>query len=272
MKKTIASFTVSLIALLALAGCGSQAPADNDSGEAPADVREITISASPGYKPITYTDEAGNLDGYDVAVFREIDELLPEYEFTFEVVDKETMNIGVETGKYQIGINGMFRSADREAKYYIPENQLGATRVGFVVKKGTSGIGSWDDAVGKNVSPTGASGGIFGLLNQYNDAHPDAPIVFETVSKSDIATDLGAVKSGQYDIYIHLVDVINQLPAEVMDGLEVIQVDKIATFPIINKSETELGDTINDLLLQLREDGTLSRIAEAYYGTDVFAD
>jgi ABC-type amino acid transport substrate-binding protein len=272
---TITSTLALSVALLASCGTTSSGDASSAAGDASApEVRVINVAASPGYKPITYTDEKGTLDGYDVVVLQKIDELLPEYEFTFEAVDKETLNIGVETGKYQIGINGLFRSPEREEKYLIPENNLGATRIGFVIDENDDTIKSWGDLVTKRVAPTIASGGIFGQLNLYNSEHPDKPIPFETVSQTDRASDYASVRAGDYDAVIELIDVYNQIPDPALKaGVKITDtVSKVSTFPIINKSETELAEKINKLLGELRENGTLSEIAIQYYGADVFAD
>ena len=45
----------------------------------------------------------------------------------------------------------------------------------------------------------------------------------------------------------------------------------VPTYPIVNQSETELGDAINEALGTLKEDGTLSKLSEDVFGYDVFA-
>jgi ABC-type amino acid transport substrate-binding protein len=255
------------------AGCGARGAGSPASAAAAVKARKITIAASPGYKPITYTDENGVLDGYDIAVFKKIGELLPEYEFVFEVADKETLNIGVETGKYQIGLNGLFRSAEREEKYLIPVNNLGATRVGFVVRQNSSDINTWDDLVTRKVAPITASGGIYGQVTQYNNAHLDKPIKFDIVSTNNRASDYAAVRNNTYDAVVELIDVYNQIDDKaLLEGVKITgAASQVKTYPIINKAETELAATIERILGELRQDGTLSKISLQYYRDDVFA-
>jgi ABC-type amino acid transport substrate-binding protein len=271
VKDAIGAAILFALCLVALGGCKSSSSAP--ASEA-VNVRKIVIAASPGYKPITYTDEKGVLDGYDIAVFKKIDELLPEYEFVFEVADKETLNIGVETGKYQIGLNGLFRSKEREEKYLIPVSQLGATRVGFVVRKNSTDINTWDDLVTRRISPISASGGIYGQVTLYNNTHPDNPIKFEIVSKNSRAADYAAVRDNTYDATIELIDVYNQITDEaLLKGVKITgAASQVKTYPIINKSETELAATIDRILGELRQNGALSKIALEYYGADVFAE
>jgi ABC-type amino acid transport substrate-binding protein len=277
IKKLAGIFFAILVSAGLLCGCGAGGGSVSSGGASTGSAvkaRKIVIAASPGYKPITYTDENGVLDGYDIAVFKKIDELLPEYEFVFEVADKETLNIGVETGKYQIGLNGLFRSAEREEKYLIPENNLGATRVGFVVREDRNDINTWDDLVTRKVAPTTASGGIYGQLTQYNNAHPDKPIKFDVVTSSNRASNYAALRDNTYDAVVELIDVYNQIDDKsLLTGVKITKTaSKVNTYPIINKSETELAATINTILKTLRGDGTLSKIALEYYGADVFAE
>lgn len=287
-KSIIATLAASLLTLALLGGCNTAAQsassasdtsdagtsgASSAAGESVA-VRKITIAASPGYKPITYTDEDGKLHGYDIAVFEKIDELLPEYEFVFESVDKETLNIGVETGKYQVGINGLFWSAERAEKYIIPENQLGATRVGFIVREDETRVSTWDDLVNVKVAPTGGSGGIYAQLMQYNEQHPDAPIVFEVVTTASNAIIFGSIRDNTYDATPGLIDTFNQITDEdLISGLKITDTaSKVPTFAIVNKAEVELAEKINETLGALRADGTLSKLAIEHYGADVFAE
>lgn len=59
------------------------------------EAKEIKVAVAGGFYPITYADDNGEAQGYDVEVFKAVDELLPQYTFTYEITDKETMNVGV---------------------------------------------------------------------------------------------------------------------------------------------------------------------------------
>ena len=66
------------------------------------EAKEIKVAVAGGFYPITYADDNGEAQGYDVEVFKAVDELLPQYTFTYEITDKETMNVGVQSGTYQV--------------------------------------------------------------------------------------------------------------------------------------------------------------------------
>ena len=237
------------------------------------DVRTITVALAPGFYPITYADDNGNAAGYDVEVFKAIDELLDQYEFKFEIVEKETMNVGVETGAYQVGINSMFKTPEREEIYLFPEQNMGYTAVGALYRDGEEPITSFQDVYdqGLKIHPSNASGTIANVIANWNEAHPDAQLEIEIVSTVDNNEALNSVRSGEYDIYIHLLPVINLWDDSIKGGLQISDpLDVVPTYPIINKDEEQLRDDVDAALKTLDEDGTLSQISNDTFGYDVF--
>lgn len=268
--KKIAAVALTFVMAAGLTACGGNAQAANkDSG----DVRTVKVALAPGFYPITYADDNGEAAGYDVEVIKAIDELLPQYEFTFDIVEKETMNVGVETGTYQVGINSMFKTPEREEIYLFPETNMGYTAVGAISKEGGDKIHSFKDIYdrGLKLHPTNASGTIANVIADWNEANPDAPLDIEIVSNVDNNEALNAVRSGEYDAYIHLLPVINLWGEELISGLQISDpLDVVPTYPIINKDEAQLKDDINEALKKLKEDGTLSKISNDTFGYDVF--
>lgn len=268
--KKITAVALTLVMAAGLTACGGSAQAANkDSG----DVKTVKVALAPGFYPITYADDNGEAAGYDVEVIKAIDELLPQYEFTFDIVEKETMNVGVETGTYQVGINSMFKTPEREEIYLFPETNMGYTAVGAISKEGGDKIHSFKDIYdrGLKLHPTNASGTIANVIADWNEANPDAPLDIEIVSNVDNNEALNAVRSGEYDAYIHLLPVINLWGEELISGLQISDpLDVVPTYPIINKDEAQLKDDINEALKKLKDDGTLSKISNDTFGYDVF--
>src|SRR5574344_1556425 len=63
-------------------------------------VRAAFVIASA---PYNFVNKEGNPDGFEVAVLKEVDKLLPEYDFQFIPASDEDLLIGIETGKYDVG-------------------------------------------------------------------------------------------------------------------------------------------------------------------------
>ena len=271
MKKSTKAVSAVLAIVMAasLTACGAK----TSDAKATGDVRTITVALAPGFFPITYADDNGEAAGYDVEVFKAIDEQLPQYEFKFEIVEKETMNVGVETGTYQVGINSMFKTPEREEIYLFPETNMGYTAVGAISRADGEKIHSFQDIYdrGLKLHPTNASGTIANVVSNWNDKHPDAKLDVEIVSNVDNNEALAAVRSGEYDVYIHLLPVINLWGEELISGLQISDpLDVVPTYPIINKNEAQLTSDVNETLKKLAADGTLSKISNETFGYDVF--
>ena len=271
MKKSTKAVSAVLAIVMAasLTACGAK----TSDAKATGDVRTITVALAPGFFPITYADDNGEAAGYDVEVFKAIDEQLPQYEFKFEIVEKETMNVGVETGTYQVGINSMFKTPEREEIYLFPDTNMGYTAVGAISRADGEKIHSFQDIYdrGLKLHPTNASGTIANVVSNWNDKHPDAKLDVEIVSNVDNNEALAAVRSGEYDVYIHLLPVINLWGEELISGLQISDpLDVVPTYPIINKNEAQLTSDVNETLKKLAADGTLSKISNETFGYDVF--
>ncbi len=268
-KKVIAVASVSALTVGALTGCAGTAPKAS-AQEGP---REVKVAVAPGFFPITYADDDGVAQGYDVEVFKAVDELLPDYTFVYEVADKETMNVGVQAGTYQAGINSLFKTEARTETYYMPENNMGYTAVGIIQREDENITGlaqAYDE--GLTVSPTSAAGGIRFVLQDWNDANPDKQIPFELNTEFSYAELFASIQSGEYDFAVDLIPVFNLQKPETVAGLYISEpIDVVPTYPIVNKGESELGDAINGALKELKDNGTLSKLSNDAFGYDVFA-
>lgn len=274
LKRTV-SLAVAAILALGLTACGNDSSAANANAGSNGgqDVRTITVCAAPGFFPITYADDDGNAAGYDVEVFKAIDELLPQYEFKFELADKETLNVGVQTGTYQVGINMLFRNAEREETYLIPEHNMGNATIVLLYNANAEPVTGFQDVYdrGLKIYPTTPAGGIPQVINRWNEAHPDAQVEIELDSSTNTGDSLAAIQAGEYDVSPTILQVYALYPEEAVVGLTYSDpVDLIHTYPIVNKNETELYEAIDESLAKLYEDGTLSRISNEIFGYDVF--
>ena len=277
-KKCICILLVLAFGILTLTACssspqetGSQATDPSETEEV--EVRQVTIGVVPAFKPITYADDDGRATGYDVEVFRKIDEMLPEYEFTYEMADKETVNIGIETGRYIAGLNGFYRTAEREEKFLFTDNVLGYNRISLIVKEDNDDIHGFADIAGQEIAPITSSSGMFALLRGWNDANPGQEVLFTSQSANPRAEKLGSVRSGQYIACLEMTDIFLQIEDEsIVGGLKAIipPVGVLPTYPLINKDEVEFCEKVNEALAELRENGTLSEISMEFYNDDVF--
>ena len=280
IRKT-AALLLAIAALFSLTACGGASSAGTSSGgagaaapEPAADAREIIVCAAPGFVPMTYEDEDGKAAGYDVEVMKAVDELLDEYTFTYELADKETMNVGVQTGTYQIGINMLFWSEARAETYNIPEQNMGNVEIVLLYRESDpEPVRSLQDVYdrGLKIAPTGPSGGIPQVVNRWNEAHPDAQVTIDLETGLNSSDQRDGLRNGEYDVIINILQTYNLVSEEERAGIAVSEpVDVIHTYCIINKAETELYQAVSDAVVQLYESGKLTEISERVFGYDLF--
>ncbi|RHW35842.1 hypothetical protein D1B33_12125 [Lysinibacillus yapensis] len=274
-KKRNLLYPVSLAALI-LAGCGgSEEENASSDGADEAAGREITVAVPPSSKPLSYTDENGELTGYEVEILKLVDEKLEDYTFDIVGVADSAAEIGLDTGKYDMIAQGLFRSEAREEKYLIPEESNGASLMRVYSNTSVGTIDSFEDLIGKKISPPSPSGGVFNLLTEYNNENPDNPIEFQTSDHGfTVAERLQAVESGKYDA---LVLPSNLGQQEIIDAqnLEITVSEPLKVFPtyfLIHNSEENkaLTEDVSAALKELKDEGTLSELSLEYYGEDVF--
>lgn len=270
-----------LIVLAALltftaAGCGStsstQEPKEetNDNGE---DVTKVLIGIRQDLFPTSYIDEKGEPSGYDIEIARKIDELLPQYEFEYEAVSQEALLTGLQTGKYAAAVAGFYDSDERRASYLFPQEPIGGNIIGVAVRnEDADKIYDWESIYdnGAKLIPQAPSGGIYGLLIEYNNEHPDKAIPFTETDWTDSSTAYNYVAGGDYDVYVTSKNVFDEtVKALGRDDLTFNAFTAIKTWSLFNPAEQELAGAYDEALRQLKEDGVITELSIEYFGEDI---
>lgn len=236
-----------------------------------ADAQTVNVALESGSKPLSFEDENGDVVGYEVDVIKAVDELIPEYSFAIELVEGDSTQIGLETGKYALVGGGLYKTPERVEKYLIPDAITGVSLINIYVREDDDTIKSLADLVGKKVVPVSPNGGIFNLLTEYNTAHPDAQITIETAEGVSVADRYKSVDSGEYDALVLPNNLgFNEIKAEL--GLKVKAVETPVrvngTYFALAKDQTDLAAKVETALKTLRENGTLSELSVKWYGVD----
>lgn len=280
-----------IITLLGVAGCGVKASAKNVSDElkeevvaevkeeAPAkestkEVKRVIVAVENGSKPLSFIDEDGNVAGYEVDVLKAVDELIPEYELQIEAVEADATQIGLETGKYALIGGGLYRTPEREEKYLLPDAIAGVSTIKIFIREDNTDIKTLDDLVGKKITPPSPNGGIYNLLTEYNEAHPDNPLTFETADGTTIADRFKEIDNGTYDALVipdnlGYDEIIKELGLKVVAVQEPVKVNP--TYFALAKEQTDLTEKVSVALATLRENGTLSDLSVQWFGEDKIA-
>ncbi|MBO4507460.1 MAG: transporter substrate-binding domain-containing protein [Spirochaetaceae bacterium] len=250
-------------------------------GQKESSVKKIRVAHTNYYVPYDFVDENGNSDGFEVAVMKEIDKLLPEYEFEYYPTSDDDLLIGVLQGKYDVGTKGVWVTEERLKKYVFPKNPIGASIIGIVIRTETADeitdLRSFAKYSGKLV-PIGAANAQYTVIDDYNKANPDAQV--KLIAGDQFGANDGYiwVNEGRYDAYVDIKlsfqnNVLKEgAPYEqYKDKLTYIPYKGIPTWPLFNKSQQAFADAYDTAIEKLQKDGTISKLAIQYFGEDISA-
>lgn len=277
--KIIKVLQISLVSLglgVLLTACGS----DNEGGAKAdsKDIRKVKIAYVQSSKPMTFTDDNGNATGYDVEVLKAVDKLLPNYEFDFIGTSDDDLLVGVEQGKYQVGVKNAFWTEERTAKFIYPKEFIGLSSTGLVLKKENEAVNSLADfaTAGYSLAPIAANNAQYTVIEEHNEKHPDNPVNLQAGDTFSIDV-VQWVNEGRVD---GAVIIEASFDRQVLDAdgphyelrNDVIynEFAVIKTWPLFNKKEQEFADAFDEALQKVKEQGITVELSKEFYGKDLF--
>ena len=236
-------------------------------------VRTIKIATAAESKPLAWGAIGVQPQGYEPDLLRAINAKLPQYKFEMEGVSDIAQETGLATGKYDMAVGGYFKSPNRAKQFLIPDNPEGASLMKIYSRK-DSDIKSMKDLVGKRIVPVTAGGGVFKFVTEWQKQNPDYKINITASSAGVPYPDrLKEVQNGKYDALIlpsNLGEqtVINEQKLQIKTS-EPVSIDN--TYVLIHKSEEnkKLADDVNKVLKELKDDGTISKLSQKWFGEDI---
>lgn len=275
MKRVLSIIFINILAIGVLSGCGSKATSSEiEDGE----VRKIKVAFPQASKPVAWLDEQGNATGYDVEAMKLVDELLPDYEFEFVPTSDDDLLLGVEQGKYDVGIKNAFWTEERTEKFIYPKDFLGLSSTGLVLKKENEQIKNLEDFATAEFSlaPIAANNAQYTIVDEYNKENPDNPV--KLVAGDAFSVDVsqwvneGRVEGGIMIEASFKRQVLDEgAPyANLKDDLVYNEFAVIKTWPLFNKKEQAFADAYDTAIKQLIEDKKLSELSVEFYGKDLF--
>lgn len=262
-----------LISAGLLAGCGTSASNESEDG-----VRKVKVAYVQSSKPITFTDENGEATGYDVEVLKEVEKLLPDYEFEFVGTSDDDLLLGVEQGKYQIGVKNAFYTEERTKKFIYPKEFLGLSSTGLLLKKENEHIKSLEDfaSAGLTLAPIAANNAQYTVVAEYNEENPDNPVKLEAGDTFTVDV-VQWVNEGRVDGGIMIEAALERTLygedapyKDLQDEVVYNEFAVIKTWPLFNKEEQELADAYDEAIKQVREEGKDQEIMQEFYGKNLF--
>lgn len=268
--------TAALVGIVAAALTGCSKKGDSSASGSDGQKKVINVAYTNYYVPYDFVNDKGEADGFEVAVMKEVAKKLPQYDWKFTPTSNDDLLIGVESGKYDIGTKGIWKTAAREKKYIFTKNYIGASVIGLVIRKDEADkvkdMDSFAQYSGKLV-PIAPQDARYMVIDTYNKEHPDKPIQLQSSEAFQIADAYSWVMEGRYDGYLEVeLSYKNNIVKDdapyhqFNDSLTYIRYKGIPTYPLINKKEQKLADQVDQAIQELRDEGKIAELEQKYFG------
>lgn len=268
MKKRISFYFLLTIIMGVIAlGCSSE-EASKQASSSDANVREISVGVGSNFEPYAYIDNDNQPAGYDVAVLKEINRRLPQYQFKYQSIELKNLLLSLDAKKIQIATQQFEKNPDREEKYLFTSEGFANYDKRLVIAKGRTDIKTIDDLVGKKVG-CGQGSNTAAILEKYNQTHQQKiNIVYVQNASSAVYDD---IVNGRLDAGVMTRKTFKRNQEAFGDGLDIVNdslFSKSEAYFILSKNETQLRDDIDKVLKEMKEDGTLSKLSYEYTNSD----
>ena len=223
----------------------------------------LILGLDDSFPPMGFRNDDNEIVGFDIDVAKEVCKRLG-VELILQPISWEAKE--QELNSYNIDCiwNGMSVSDERKERMILSLPYL-ENKMAFVVKN-DAGISNIEDLKGKRIGVQ--SGSTAEEIIQDSATYKD---VKEVISYSENLTAFMDLEINQIDAVL-LDDVVanyyiasNNKPYKVLK--EVLETEEYAIG--FRKSDTELCNKINEILIEMKKDGSLAEISEKWFGKDV---
>ena len=261
MKKLL-----SMVLVLAMVLMGGVALAEDASLEAIREKGALILGLDDTFPPMGFRDEDNNIVGYDIDVAAEVCARL-EVELVCQPIDWASKELELDSGNIDCIWNGMSITDERQASMAMTIAYMNNAIV--MVAKDSSGFTSIDDMAGKKI---GVQSGSFAeeVLETYPE-YADFYASVEVLPYDEYLTALMDLQQGGIDgVLIDRVVAEYRIAGLEDDSLIVIDSLEDDLFGVgFRKDDVALRDRVNELLLEMAEDGTLAEISTKWFGSDI---
>lgn len=274
MKKKAISMLLAAAMVFSLAACGAKSDSDTKETkkETTADAKdessdkEITVVATGSFYPISYTDDDGNLTGFEVEALKEVCKRA-DIAVNWELSDDySAMFGGVDSGKYDT-IVGQVSVTDERKKAYQFTDVYAENSIKMCVR-GDDPAESVDDLQGRKVCIEFGTV-LQDFFDKYNAEHSADEQIECVETAGNIYEEL---EVGHYDAFpiteLSFDSVMEKGEYDFKLIGDPVIIDYQA-WPFAKDADPEIIKAINKSIKEMQDDGTLSKLSEKFYGRDV---
>ena len=261
--RTRLPLTAALTTALLLTACGggSDDTAGGGEGGSGGSGDVLRVATEGTYSPFSFHAEDDNeLTGYDVEVVEAVAEQLGR-EVEWSETQFDAIFAGLDSERYDVIANQITINPEREARYLFSQPYTVSTGV-VVTRADDTSVTALEDVKGKRSAQSNTS--------SFAELAREAGAQVEAVEGFSQAVTL--LKQDRVDVTIN--DSLAVLEYQKSTGDEDIKIAAEIDQPseqalVFRKDDADLQAEVDEALATLREDGTLARISEEYFGEDV---
>lgn len=234
----------------------------------------ITIGVSAQSKPYNYYDTANELTGFEIDLLAAIEAELDGVTFEFEITEFASLFAGVDSGKFDLIANNIGENPERREKYLYSNYPYVITHNVLITRPDEGENVTLEDMAGQTMGVVaGSLQAIF--MEKYNEENPDQTIQLEYVD-TDGASIIRDVATERYDMTIYsttyLQDVMDtygvELVGHLIENEDEIQPPGAYFLYRKDAASLDLRNRIDEVLAELRANGTLGAISQKHFGED----
>ena len=247
-----------LAVAIGFAGCGS-----NDKAAQQELPKKIVIGLDDNFPPMGFKDEKGNLVGFDIDMAKEAAKRA-NMEIEFRAIDWSSKEAELKGKKIDALWNGLSVSEERKKNILFSDAYISNGQI--LIVRADSNIQSQDDVQGKIVAVQEGSTAYEAVKSTGLDKKAK-----EVKQYADNVTALMDVEIGRADAIVVDSIVGRYMIAKKAEtyrvlGKEITTEDMAVGF---RKEDTKLQQKFNQILTDMKKDGTSGKISEKWFGKNI---
>jgi len=263
LKKWLVGLSL-VIAGVVLTACGSGQSSEDDSWKKVEEKKELVVATSGTLFPSSYYNDEKKLIGYDVDVAKAVAKKL-DLKIKFKEYNVDGQVTAVKRGEADFAANDFGLSGERSKKFSLSSPIKYSFDSMIVRKSDDSGIHSLKDLKDKK-----AAGEPNTSYMKIAEKYGAKAVTYDNATNDQYLTD---VANGRTDVILNdyylqkmSVAALPDIPVKI---LEDVYFNANSTGFLFDKENQTLKTKMDNALADLKKDGTLKKIAEQYFGTDV---
>lgn len=253
MKKFLTMILAGMMAM-SLASCGGSKA---DSDVAYVEENGKMVIGYTIYEPMNYEDENGELTGFDTEFAQAVCEKLG-VEPEFVVIDWDNKFLELESKSIDCVWNGMTITEEAKLNASVTDPYVKNAQVVVASKDAIDSIKSAEDLKGKKLAAEAGSAGELAIKDNALDENYTA-----VAAQTDALLE---VMSGSADACVIDITMANAMTGEGTSYETLAPSIELTTeeYGIAFRKESDLTAKVNEIMTELKADGTLPALAEKY--------